>query len=123
MNARTKVILLVVAVLVILIIGIFAGWKIASLGGCIIGAAGAAGAAGRSLKNDGSANNRGIDGKLRQEGSLNSDTGKSLESRSGSLEERQGTIDDRQGDIREQKATLDRDRSLLEELQNRNIKG
>ena len=133
---RKKTIIFIVVILVLLVIGVFAGWKFVAAGGGFVGLVGTIFAS-RALKHDGRANNSGIDGQLKQEGSLNKATGNSLSERQGGLdtrssgiEERQGIIDQRSGsienrqsDLGEQKATLDRDRDLLEELQKRHPEG
>lgn len=107
MQTKTKISIIIALVFVVLVIGIFAGWKFVSIAGGSIGAIGAIFASKKSGNNDGRGNSRGIDGQLDKE-RINLESGES-------------TIRDRQESIQSTETIIDRDRDLLEELQKRHV--
>jgi hypothetical protein len=115
---KTKICIFIALVFIILIVGIFAGWKFASIGGGIIGAV-AAICSGKSIRDDGRGNNSGIDGELgkarkvdRAEGDLNSDE-------RDRLDREREILDGEKRSLGLEKSDTQRERELLEELQKR----
>lgn len=118
MRTRTKVCIFIALAFVILLVGVFAGWKFASIGGGVIGAV-AAICSGKSIRDDGRGNNSGIDGELgkarevnRTEGDLNSDE-------RDRLDREREIIDGEKWAIGLEKTDTQREREILEELQKR----
>ena len=118
MQVKTKIALFIIALFIVIVFGIFAGWKAASVGGGILGFLGAI-FAGRSRNNDGRGNNSGIDGELEKTRSANNREGE-LNRGEGVLIEREGILIDREKQsLEDEKRDTSRDRALLEELQKR----
>lgn len=118
MRIKTKICIFIALVFIILIVGVFAGWKFASIGGGIIGAV-AAICSGKSIRDDGRGNNSGIDGELgkarkvdRAEGDLNSDE-------RDRLDRERENLDGEKRSLGLEKSDTHRERELLEELQKR----
>ena len=118
MRIKTKICIFIALVFIILIVGVFAGWKFASIGGGIIGAV-AAICSGKSIRDDGRGNNSGIDGELgkarkvdRAEGGLNSDE-------KDRLDREREILDGEKRSLGLEKSDTKRERELLEELQKR----
>lgn len=126
---RQKIILFIVLIFIALLIGLFAGWEYASAGGGILGVLGAI-FAGRSIRDDGRGNNRGIDGQLEKEGDLNNREGELNRGERVSIDRERKRLSDEREELGRKKQSLDdekrntrRDRKLLEELQKRHPKG
>ena len=118
MRTRTKIALFISIAFVILIVGVFAGWKLASIGGGIIGAV-AAICSGKYIRDDRRGDNSGIDGELgkarkvdQAEGDLNSDE-------RDRLDREREILDGEKWAIGLEKSDTQRERELLEELQKR----
>lgn len=118
MQVKTKLAFFIVVLFIVVVFGIFAGWKAASVGVGLVGFIGAI-FSGRSLDNDRRGNNSGIDGELEKTGDANNREGE-LNRDERILVDREGVLVDRERQsLDNEKRDTSRDRALLEELQKR----
>ena len=118
MQVKTKIGFFIGSVFVVLVIGLFAGWKSASVGVGLVGFIGAI-FSGRSLDNDRRGNNSGIDGELEKTRGANNREGE-LNRDEGVLVDKERILVDREKQsLDNEKRDTSRDRALLEELQKR----